>query len=82
MPRLQQLFLMVLDYPLDLPQLGRPNPNCMLQSHRGQPELGGVVVALHMHVWRLAPVARIEEDSVWPNPQNGWHMCLATADIY
>lgn len=50
-------------------------PAAALQSDRIKPKLGDLVISFNMNVLRFVPITRIKEKPVWPNSQDGWHLC-------
>src|SRR6266404_5241780 len=44
-----------------------------IQSDGSQPELGASIVARDVHMQRLRPVARVEEEPIWPYSENRRH---------
>ena len=59
---------MCLNDALDTPNFIGPHTAAALQRHRVQPELGYVIVPLHMHVGWLRPVAQVEVEPVGTVP--------------
>ena len=51
-------------------QFDRGESEVVLQPHRLQPELGGLSVARHVDMGRLAPVARKEDEPIRTAPQD------------
>ncbi len=52
-------------------------PAASLQPHGLKPELGDILVTLHVDVPRLIPVAGIEKQPVGTNPENRRHLPYA-----
>src|SRR5881296_2910970 len=44
-----------------------------MQSDGREPELGAPIASLDMHMHRLRPIARVEEEPVWPYSENRRH---------
>jgi hypothetical protein len=42
-----------------------PEAVASFKADRIKPELGLAIVSLHMHVRRLVPIGRIEEEPIW-----------------
>jgi hypothetical protein len=52
---------------LDLPNLRGPEAPAGLKPNRVQPELRGPVISLDMNMWRLVPIAGVEEKAIRPD---------------
>jgi hypothetical protein len=48
------------------------------QSNRVEPELGNAAVPPDVNVRRLVTVARVEEEAIGPDFENGWHRAAKT----
>ena len=71
MPRLQESGLALPSDDRDSIQLVRAEPVIVRLSNRSQPELGELLVPLHVNVGRLLAVAGKEEEPIRTAPQDG-----------
>jgi hypothetical protein len=44
-----------------------------LQSHRGEPELGYLIIALNMDMFGFVAITGVEIAPIRSNSQDGWH---------
>src|SRR5205809_6893600 len=44
-----------------------------LQADRNKPELGSPITRLDMHMDRLCPITRVEEEPIWPDSKDRRH---------
>jgi hypothetical protein len=75
---------MVFDQSLYAPHLHPAEPRTPLQPHGIEPELGPVVLALNVDVWRFITIAGVEEEPVRASAQRRRHCSpslAATLDI-
>ena len=54
-------------------ELRTPEASALVEADRIEPELGKVLVALHVDVRRLGPVTGVEEEPVGASPEHGRH---------
>src|SRR5881296_3058653 len=59
---------------LDAPKLCASKPCIALQAERIKPELGKLVVALNMDMWRFIAIPCIKEEAIWADSQYSWHL--------
>lgn len=57
----------------DAAKLGRPKTTAARKSHRVQPNLCDMLIALDVNMGRLAAVARVEEEAVRTNNEGRRH---------
>ena len=55
----------------DAPDFRTPEVAAIGQPYGIQPDLCDAVLAFHVHMSRLAAIARVEENTIGPRPQNG-----------
>ena len=72
-PRLQQLFLMVFEQPLDSPQFRRAEAQVPGERDRSQPELCRLGIAVDMHVRRFVRFMAEKVHTVRTGSQYGRH---------
>jgi hypothetical protein len=65
---------MLFDEPLNLLDLDSPESTTALQPNRIEPELGEVVVALHVDMRWFIAVPSIEEEAIRTNSQHRGHV--------
>src|SRR5437762_2742019 len=73
MPCPHKMFSMLNHQPLEMRYSCRANPRLACSRNGGEPELGGSVTPLDMHMHRLCPIARVEEEPVWPYSEDRRH---------
>jgi hypothetical protein len=76
MPILQQLFVMLFNYPAQPIDFLPAEAVTTLQTNWVEPKLGLAVIALNVDVWRFTAIAGVEEDAIWPNSKYGWHAVI------
>ena len=64
---------MLADKRRDPVQLRAPEAAALVEADGVEPELGQVLVALHVDVRRLGPVTGVEEEPVGASPEHGRH---------
>jgi hypothetical protein len=75
-PTLQQIHLMFSDQSLDFVDFFAAETATLVESHGVEPELRFAVVALNMHMRRLASIACVEEKPKRSNPQHCRHALM------
>ncbi len=65
-PRLQDSSEVGFDEAANPAQLSGTETLAASESERLEPELAGLLLPLHMKMWRLATVEAREEEPVWP----------------
>jgi hypothetical protein len=63
----------LLDDFLDRKEFVRTEPAAPIQHDWINPELGRVLVSLHVDMGRLFTVVCVEEKPIWPDSQWRWH---------
>jgi hypothetical protein len=64
---------MLLDQPLNPPNLRRLEATAALKANGAQPELRCIVVSFDVNVRRLVPITRVEKEAVGARPQHRRH---------
>lgn len=57
----------------DATKLGRPKTTAARKSHRVQPNLCDMLIALDVNMGRLGTVARVEEETIRTNSEDSRH---------
>src|SRR5687767_13890491 len=78
MPRSQEIFGPLYHDSLYAAKFSRAESAAVSQSHRIEPELHLVGLPFDVDVWRLIPVAGIEEKPIRPLAMNSWHKTIVT----
>jgi hypothetical protein len=53
---------------------GAPEATAAVKPHRIKLEFPHVSISLHMNMWKLTTITRIEEKPVWTNSLDRWHV--------
>jgi hypothetical protein len=69
-----QLLSMLLDQPLNPPNLRGLEATAALKANGAQPELRGIVVSFNVNMRRLISISRVEEETVGTDPQDRRHL--------
>lgn len=72
-PLVQQFALAPLHDRLDSMEFLSGEPTAPLQADGIELELRLTIITLDMGVWRFVSIVRMEEESLRPNPEDGWH---------
>lgn len=78
MPRFEEFGFVGLDDGLDGQKLGRAKSSATVKSHRFDPELRGIIVALHVDMRRLRAVVGVKVEPIRPDSQDGWRAVRIT----
>ena len=80
-PNLQQFRRVLLHEAGDIAKLCPSKTAAAGEPYRIEPELGDTRVSLGMNVRWLVAVARIEEEPIWPNSEDGRHRLARIGQI-
>jgi hypothetical protein len=72
-PILQQLLRVRIHEAVDIAEFCSSKSTAAAQPYRVEPKLRDTIVPFHMDVRRLTTIARVEEEPIWPNCEDGWH---------
>lgn len=72
-PFLQEESAVLKNHPMDSPELRRTKAEVTGKRNGLQPEFSGLVVAIHVDVWRFIWLVAVKVHSIRPCHQDGWH---------